>query len=104
MIAVFAAMLAERRIIFTSQRLDRVSSCVQAANAFLYPMVWQHIFIPILPLKMKEILCAPMPYLIGVPEAVLETVRKPRKKKAMHAATLTYFIRGYSHGVKFRKF
>lgn len=74
MIGVFAAMLAERRIIFTSQRLDRLSSSVQAANAFLYPMVWQHIFIPILPLKMKEILCAPMPYLIGVPEAVLETV------------------------------
>lgn len=74
MIAVFAAMLAERRIIFTSQRLDRLSSSVQAAHAFLYPMVWQHIFIPILPLKMKEILCAPMPYLIGVPEAVLETV------------------------------
>lgn len=75
MIAVFAAMLAERRLIFTSQRLDRLSSCVQAANAFLYPMVWQHIFIPILPLRMKEILCAPMPYLIGVPEAVLETVK-----------------------------
>lgn len=75
MIAVFAAMLAERRVIFTSQRLDRLSSSVQAAHAFLYPMVWQHIFIPILPLKMKEILCAPMPYLIGVPEAVLETVR-----------------------------
>lgn len=74
MIAVFAAMLAERRIIFTSRRLDRLSSCVQAANAFLYPMVWQHIFIPILPMKMKEFLCAPMPYLIGVPEAVLETV------------------------------
>lgn len=74
MINVFSAMLAERRIIFTSQRLDRLSSSVQAAHAFLYPMVWQHIFIPILPLKMKEILCAPMPYLIGVPEAVLETV------------------------------
>lgn len=74
MIALFAAMLAERRIIFTSQRLDSLSCCVQAANALLYPMVWQHIFIPILPLTMKEILCAPMPYLIGVPKAVLETV------------------------------
>ncbi|XP_055317595.1 DENN domain-containing protein 1A isoform X12 [Sitodiplosis mosellana] len=76
MIAVFAAMLAERRLVFTSQRLDRLSSSVQAAHAFLYPMVWQHIFIPILPLKMKEILCAPMPYLIGVPEAVLETMTR----------------------------
>lgn len=81
MIAVFAAMLSERRIIFTSQRLDRLSSSVQAAHAFLYPMVWQHIFIPILPLKMKEMLGAPMPYLIGVPEAVLETVTKLNENK-----------------------
>lgn len=76
MIAVFAAMLFERRIVFTSQRLDKLSSCVQAANAFLYPMVWQHIFIPILPMKMKDFLCAPMPYLIGVPEAVLNQMTK----------------------------
>jgi hypothetical protein len=76
MIAVFAAMLAERRIIFVSRRLDILSSCIQAANAFLYPMVWQHIFIPVLPMKMKDILGAPMPFLIGVPEAVYESLRK----------------------------
>ncbi|XP_039502269.1 DENN domain-containing protein 1A isoform X5 [Drosophila santomea] len=74
MIAVFAAMLAERRIIFTSRHLDRLSSCIQAANSFLYPMVWQHIFIPVLPWEFKDYLGAPMPYLIGVPEPVLETV------------------------------
>ncbi|XP_049278351.1 DENN domain-containing protein 1C-like isoform X4 [Anopheles funestus] len=76
MIGIFAAMLAERRIIFVSRRLDILSSCVQAANAFLYPMVWQHIFIPVLPMKMKEILDAPMPFLIGVPEAVYETLQR----------------------------
>ncbi|XP_017865281.1 PREDICTED: DENN domain-containing protein 1A isoform X3 [Drosophila arizonae] len=74
MISVFAAMLAERRIIFTSSHLDRLSSCIQAANAFLYPMVWQHIFIPVLPWEFKDYLGAPMPYLIGVPKPVLETV------------------------------
>lgn len=60
MIGVFAAMLAERRIIFVSRRLDILSSCIQAANAFLYPMVWQHIFIPVLPMKMRDILGAPV--------------------------------------------
>ncbi|KAH8277741.1 hypothetical protein KR018_004443, partial [Drosophila ironensis] len=74
MIEVFAAMLAERRIIFTSRHLDRLSACIQAANAFLYPMVWQHIFIPVLPWEFKDYLGAPMPYLIGVPEPVLEAV------------------------------
>ncbi|XP_062548072.1 uncharacterized protein LOC134213255 isoform X1 [Armigeres subalbatus] len=76
MIGVFAAMLAERRIIFMSRRLDVLSSCIQAANAFLYPMVWQHIFIPVLPMKMKDILGAPMPFLIGIPEAVYKSLRK----------------------------
>ncbi|XP_058126404.1 mucin-19 [Anopheles ziemanni] len=76
MIGIFAAMLAERRIIFVSRRLEILSSCVQAANAFLYPMVWQHIFIPVLPMQMKDILAAPMPFLIGVPEAVYETLRR----------------------------
>ncbi|XP_058057096.1 uncharacterized protein LOC131208379 [Anopheles bellator] len=76
MIGIFAAMLAERRIIFVSRRLDILSSCVQAANAFLYPMVWQHIFIPVLPMQMVDILGAPMPFLIGVPEAVYETLRR----------------------------
>ncbi|XP_055539754.1 DENN domain-containing protein 1A isoform X1 [Wyeomyia smithii] len=76
MIGIFAAMLAERRIIFVSRRLDILSSCIQAANAFLYPMVWQHIFIPVLPMKMKDILGAPMPFLIGVPEAVFESLRR----------------------------
>lgn len=74
MIPLFAAMLAERRIIFTSESLDKISSCVQASNAFLYPMVWQHIFIPILPMKLKDILGAPMPFVIGVHKSILDTV------------------------------
>lgn len=73
---IFAAMLAERRIVFTSAHLDRLSACVQAANALLYPMVWEHIFIPILPMPMRDMLGATMPFLIGVPTTVLQDVRK----------------------------
>lgn len=76
MIAIFAAMLNERRVIFTSRRLDILSSCIQAANHFLTPLCWQHIFIPVLPMKLKDFLLAPMPFLIGVPEQVLRTVRR----------------------------
>lgn len=76
MIAIFAAMLNERRVIFTSPRLDVLSSCIQAANNFLTPLCWQHIFIPVLPMKLKDFLLAPMPFLIGVPEPVLRSVRR----------------------------
>ncbi|KAG8222195.1 hypothetical protein J437_LFUL001287, partial [Ladona fulva] len=75
MMIVFASMLYERRIIFTSAKLNRLSACVQAANKIIYPMNWQHIFIPVLPLALMDYLLAPMPYLIGVPEPILKRAR-----------------------------
>ncbi|CAH2234869.1 jg2970 [Pararge aegeria aegeria] len=38
-------------------------------------MSWQHIFIPILPRHLADYLLAPMPFLIGVPRCVMQTVR-----------------------------
>ncbi|GAB0086854.1 uncharacterized protein DMENIID0001_010510 [Sergentomyia squamirostris] len=76
MIEIFAAMLTERRIIFMSRHPDVLTSCVQSANYFLYPMIWQHLFIPILPLKLKDFLMAPMPYLIGVSEVIWKWIRQ----------------------------
>lgn len=65
-------MLFERRIIFTSKKLYRLSACVQSANAVLYPMNWQHIFIPVLPQSLIDYLLAPMPYLIGLPHSLFQ--------------------------------
>ncbi|KAG7207194.1 hypothetical protein KM043_008879 [Ampulex compressa] len=76
MMMIFASMLYERRIIFTSKRLSRLSACVQACNALIYPMIWQHIYIPVLPLSLMDYLLAPMPFLIGVPAPTLQRVRK----------------------------
>uniref|UniRef100_A0A5S6QN44 UDENN domain-containing protein n=1 Tax=Trichuris muris TaxID=70415 RepID=A0A5S6QN44_TRIMR len=67
MIAVFASMLCERRIIFTGGKVGKLSACVMAANLLIYPMHWQHIFIPVLPAHLCHYLNAPMPYMIGVP-------------------------------------
>ncbi|XP_077302477.1 DENN domain-containing protein 1B isoform X2 [Arctopsyche grandis] len=74
MMKILSSMLHERRIIICSRRLSRVAACVQAANDLLYPLVWQHIFIPILPEQMTPYLHAPMPYLIGVHESVFERI------------------------------
>ncbi|XP_011349322.2 DENN domain-containing protein 1A isoform X3 [Ooceraea biroi] len=76
MMMIFASMLYERRIIFTSKRLSRLSACVQACNALIYPMIWQHIYIPVLPLSLIDYLLAPMPFLIGVPTPTLQKVLK----------------------------
>ena len=75
MLIIFASMLYERRIIVTSKKLSRLSACVQAANSVIYPMSWQHIFIPILPVQLMDYLSAPMPFLIGVPESIMKRTR-----------------------------
>ena len=75
MLAVFAAMLHERRIMITSSKLYRLTACVQAANSLIYPMSWQHLYIPILPKHLVDYLTAPMPYLVGVPIPLFKRVR-----------------------------
>jgi hypothetical protein len=67
MLVLFAALLSERRIVITSKKLSRLSSLVMACNLFIFPLCWQHIFIPILPMQLSDYLSAPMPFLIGVP-------------------------------------
>lgn len=72
MAGLWAALLNERRVAVVASKPSRLSACVQAANATLFPMSWQHIFIPILPKHLVDYLLAPMPFLIGVPRTVME--------------------------------
>ncbi|CAL1545599.1 unnamed protein product [Lymnaea stagnalis] len=72
MMKIFASMLHERRIYMTSKKLSRLTACIHAAEALLYPMHWQHLYIPILPSHLIDYISAPMPYLIGVHKNLLE--------------------------------
>ncbi|KAM4722554.1 DENN domain-containing protein 1B [Rhinophrynus dorsalis] len=75
MLQIYASMLHERRIIFTSRKLSTLTACVHASASLLYPMYWQHIYIPVLPPHLLDYCCAPMPYLIGVHLSLLERVK-----------------------------
>lgn len=63
---VITSILLERRVIFVSSKLSVLSSCVQGVVALLYPFVWQHVFIPVLPLGMIQFVCAPVPFVVGL--------------------------------------
>uniref|UniRef100_A0A670YAQ2 UDENN domain-containing protein n=1 Tax=Pseudonaja textilis TaxID=8673 RepID=A0A670YAQ2_PSETE len=49
MLQLYASMLHERRIIITSSKLSTLTACIHGSAALLYPMYWQHIYIPVLP-------------------------------------------------------
>ncbi|XP_016053474.1 PREDICTED: DENN domain-containing protein 1C [Miniopterus natalensis] len=71
-VGLFAALLAERRVLLTASKLSTLTSCVYASCALLYPMRWEHVLIPTLPPHLLDYCCAPMPYLIGVHASLTE--------------------------------
>ncbi|XP_043936183.1 DENN domain-containing protein 1B isoform X2 [Protopterus annectens] len=75
MIQLYAAMLHERRIIITATKLSTLTACIHGSAAMLYPMYWQHIYIPVLPPHLLDYCCAPMPYLIGVHMSLMEKLK-----------------------------
>uniref|UniRef100_A0A3Q2P843 DENN domain containing 1C n=1 Tax=Fundulus heteroclitus TaxID=8078 RepID=A0A3Q2P843_FUNHE len=75
LLQLYASMLFERRILIFASKLSTLTSCAHALSAVLYPMYWQHIFIPVLPPHLLDYCCAPMPYLIGVHTSLTERVK-----------------------------
>ncbi|KAI5089748.1 DENN domain-containing protein 1B-like isoform X2, partial [Silurus meridionalis] len=75
LLQLYVSMLFERRILICSSKLSTLTACVHACNSMLFPMYWQHIFIPVLPPYLLDYCCAPMPYLIGVHSSLIERVR-----------------------------
>uniref|UniRef100_A0A9J8ARW2 DENN/MADD domain containing 1A n=1 Tax=Cyprinus carpio carpio TaxID=630221 RepID=A0A9J8ARW2_CYPCA len=75
MLHLYASMLYERRILISCSKLSTLTACVHGAAAMLYPMYWQHVYIPVLPQHLIDYCCAPMPYLIGVHSSLMEKVR-----------------------------
>ncbi|XP_034752855.1 DENN domain-containing protein 1A [Etheostoma cragini] len=75
MLHLYASMLYERRILICCSKLSTLTACVHGSTAMLYPMHWQHVYIPVLPPHLLDYCCAPMPYLIGVHSSLMEKVR-----------------------------
>ncbi|XP_074164777.1 DENN domain-containing protein 1B isoform X3 [Sminthopsis crassicaudata] len=75
MLQLYASMLHERRIIITASKLSTLTACLHGSTILLYPMYWQHIYIPVLPPHLLDYCCAPMPYLIGVHSSLIERVK-----------------------------
>ena len=96
---ILASIFAERRIIFSSDNLRRLSyvilcktTTIDFANfndyccshlqenkkialfSLIYPFSWQYIFIPVLPGSCLTYCCAPMPFIIGVHTSHLDQI------------------------------
>nr|XP_033816552.1 DENN domain-containing protein 1A isoform X4 [Geotrypetes seraphini] len=75
MLHLYASMLYERRILIFCSKLSTLTACIHGSAAMLYPMYWQHVYIPVLPPHLLDYCCAPMPFLIGVHASLMEKVK-----------------------------
>lgn len=76
LLRVFASLLLERRVIFTADKLSTLSQCCHAMVALLYPLTWQHTYIPVLPPSMMDIVCTPTPFIVGLLSSSLPRLKE----------------------------
>ena len=49
-----------------SEHLSLITYIADAITGLIFPFVWSHVLIPILPEEMKEFIQAPVPFIIGL--------------------------------------
>ncbi|TRY91750.1 hypothetical protein DNTS_026180 [Danionella cerebrum] len=59
-------VLTEHKLLLHSLRPDVLTSVSEALLAVTFPLRWQCPYIPLCPLRMADVLCAPMPFIVGV--------------------------------------
>lgn len=65
-IALVTCILLERQVVLVSSRYSVLTCVGETLKSLISPLVWSHVFAPILPKSMLECLQCPTPYLFGV--------------------------------------
>lgn len=59
--------LLERQIVVVTPSLSLLAACVLAAAALVRPLEWQSVLLPVLPERFRDVLEAPVPFIVGLP-------------------------------------
>ncbi|DAZ99998.1 TPA: hypothetical protein N0F65_002002 [Lagenidium giganteum] len=73
---VFTAALLEGRIILVSSYLSVLMRVGESLKALLYPLLWPHVYLPVLPRRMLQYLECPTPFIFGVEKDALDEETK----------------------------
>jgi len=70
---ILSSLLQEQRVLLHSTNMERLCGVCEALTSLLFPLVWAHALVPVLPLQMLQFLQAPCPYVMGLHTDFLET-------------------------------
>ncbi|XP_043935672.1 DENN domain-containing protein 4B isoform X2 [Protopterus annectens] len=59
-------VLTEQKLLIHSLRPDVLTSVCEALVSMVFPFLWQFPYIPLCPLNLADMLCAPLPFIVGI--------------------------------------
>ena len=65
-VEVFAHIMLERKVLIVGGRFSAIVAVAEALLALLYPLVFCHVYVPLLPRPLLDHLQCPAPFLIGI--------------------------------------
>lgn len=65
-LVLFCAIMTEQKILFQSRSYTRLTEACRALTALMYPFRYSHVYIPLLPAALVEVLSTPTPFVMGV--------------------------------------
>nr|CAD7393185.1 unnamed protein product [Timema cristinae] len=65
-LVLFCAIMTEHKILFHSKSYNRLTEGCRALTALMFPFRYSHVYIPLLPAALVEVLSTPTPFIMGV--------------------------------------
>ncbi|XP_035218494.1 C-myc promoter-binding protein-like [Stegodyphus dumicola] len=96
--------LTEQKILFHSLRPDVLTSVAEAVVMLIFPFHWQCPYIPLCPLGLSDVLCAPVPFLVGVDSRYFDLFDPPHDVTCVDLDTNSIFISEEKRGLNVKLF
>ncbi|XP_072535527.1 DENN domain-containing protein 4B [Salminus brasiliensis] len=89
--ALLLAVLTEHKLLLHSLRPDVLTSVSEALVSMTFPLRWPCPYIPLCPLRLADVLCAPMPFIVGVHSSYFDLYDPPSDVVCVDLDTNTIF-------------
>ena len=77
-IDVWSAALQESKILIHSAVRGRPTAFAESLTALLYPFLWQHTYLPVVPSALVDCVESPMPFILGMSSGLFESIPRTR--------------------------
>ncbi|KAM5125043.1 DENN domain-containing protein 4B, partial [Mantella aurantiaca] len=90
-VTLLLALLTEHKLLIHSQRPDVLTSVAEALVTIIFPLRWQCPYIPLCPLTLADVLCAPVPFIVGIHSSYFDLHDPPQDVLCVDLDTNTLF-------------